>query len=420
MSFLPLVDNCNFWIWEKRLPSMLGHRRLPSAGLLMAKLNKRLTRALFLVVVLFLVLRLVSQRFGQLQVMPGSARWPFLNTRRAEQQTPVYPFETTSNFYPVADDDADNRTIEELCASFPKYLLQRIQPILKMGHGEARSQIDAQLKTVSGCFDSDELLLFSDLDEVILGHHAIDILANLPELYHHDNPDFKPYDALRQMLGRAGVFDATIDPTAGKHGWKLDKYKFLAEVERAWLMRPGRDWYVFYETDTYILWDNMFRFLSTLDPSAPLYIGSPSPGREGTWFANGGPGFVLSRGALEKLLSRSSSSSSSPSKSSNGRLDGAPPLTLRGLEMLKGDCCGDSVLGWMLWEAGVPISGFFPLFNTYPAHRIPFTERSWCQPVLTMHKSTPQDMLDLWRWEHCSRKLGVSKHFEFPQLGGPR
>jgi hypothetical protein len=390
---------------------MLGHWRLPSAGLLMAKLNKRLMRAFFLVALLLLTLQLVSLRFSQIQVAPGATGWPFLSARR--QTTPVYSFETTSSFYPVADADAENRTIEELCAPFPKYLLQRIQPILKMGHGEPRSQVEAQLKTVSACFDSEELLIFSDLDEVILGRHTIDILANLPERYHHDNPDFAPYDALQQMLGRTrhggatkhGILDAAVDPTAGKHGWKLDKYKFLAEVERAWLMRPGRDWYVFYETDTYILWDNMFRFLSTLDPTAPLYIGSPSPGREGTWFANGGPGFVLSRGALEKLLSHA-----------------APPLTLRGLEMLRGDCCGDSVLGWMLWEAGVPISGFFPLFNTYPAHRIPFTERSWCQPVLTMHKSTPQDMLDLWRWEHRERKLGVrifttSKAF---RIGGPR
>jgi len=162
---------------------------------------------------------------------------------------------------------------------------------------------------------------------------------------------------------------------------------------------------VFYETDTYIVWDNMFRFLSTLDPAAPFYIGSPSPGREETWFANGGPGFVLSRGAMDKLLSRDRPLLEGPR--SGSQFVAAPPLTLRGMDLVKGDCCGDSVLGWMLWEAKVPLSGFFPLFNTYPVHGIPYTERSWCQPVITMHKSTPEDMLALWRWEHSTRKLGV-------------
>ncbi|KAK4141467.1 uncharacterized protein C8A04DRAFT_14077 [Dichotomopilus funicola] len=320
-----------------------------------------------------------------------------------------YPFETTSAFSPVSLDRVKSKTLEELCDTFPHHLAQRIQPVLKMGHGENPKMVDAQFGSVSACFRPDELLVFSDLDEMVQGRHAIDILANLPQAYRdpdeqgRTNQDYMNYETMA-ALARAKKLTPENDPAKGKNGWRLDKYKFLAGVERAWQMRPDRDFYVFYETDTYISWDNMFRFLSTLDPHAPLYMGSPSPGRHDenqnkeTWFANGGPGYVLSRGAMEKLFARKSSSET-------GHLT-EPPVSLKYLDLVRSDPCGDSVLGWALWNAGVPLSGFFPLFNTYPVHSMPYTERLWCQPFLTMHKLTPEDLIGVWRWEHGRRTLG--------------
>ncbi|KAG7284586.1 hypothetical protein NEMBOFW57_010964 [Staphylotrichum longicolle] len=224
-----------------------------------------------------------------------------------------------------------------------------------MGHGENREMIDAQFKSVSACFDSEELLVFSDLNERVHGHHAIDVLATLPRAYRDSddegsaNSDYANYETMK-TLAREGKLTVDNDPARGKNGWRLDKYKFLAGVERAWVMRPGRDFYVFYESDTYISWDNMFRFLSTLDPNVALYMGSPSPGRHDekrkvdTWFANGGPGFVLSRGAMEKLFARRSSRVSAQFTD--------PPFSLKWLDLL-----------------------------------------------------TPNDMISLWRWENERRKL---------------
>lgn len=67
-------------------------------------------------------------------------------------------------------------------------------------------------------------------------------------------------------------------------------------------MRPEKRWYVFYEDDTYIVWDNMFRLLANFDPDMPWYFGSPSPGARGLWIANGGPGHVLSREAIRRVV----------------------------------------------------------------------------------------------------------------------
>ncbi|ROT39626.1 hypothetical protein SODALDRAFT_331731 [Sodiomyces alkalinus F11] len=311
-----------------------------------------------------------------------------------------YPWDTTSLFHPVRM-YAKGKTADDLCPSFPHHLLQQsIQPVLKIGHADVgKPPLEAQLASASACLE--DLLIFSDLDEHDFpgNRSAYDVLADLPAAYAR-HADFGNYTYMRQLRD-AGTLDVDDAATAAIRGWAIDKYKFLPMVERAWAMRPHRDWYVFYETDTYVSWDNTFRFLANLDPDAPLYIGSPSPGRtvpdtdHVTWFANGGPGFVLSRGAMRRFLARK--------VGEQGDFLEAPQ-SHRWPDLLDIDCCGDSVLGWALWTAGVPLVGFWPLFNPDPLHAVGFDEDHWCQPVLTLHKTKPEDMMELWRWEHINRQ----------------
>lgn len=82
-------------------------------------------------------------------------------------------------------------------------------------------------------------------------------------------------------------------------------------------------------------------------------------------------------------------------------------LAMRGMEMVKGDCCGDSVLGWMLREAGVGVSGLFPMFSPWAGEGTPYTQRAWCQPVVSLHKTGVGGVEGLWRWEG-ERGRGVS------------
>ncbi|KAI1488558.1 hypothetical protein F5X96DRAFT_644916 [Biscogniauxia mediterranea] len=313
-----------------------------------------------------------------------------------------FEWETTSAFSPVAQDIAGS-SIEQLCNSFPQHLLEAVvQPVLKMGSTEDRNKIEAQLESISACIQ--DLLIFSDLDESLHGRQVIDILEDLPAAYHFENDDFGNYTYLRQFRSKFGVFPDEANESRAIDGWRLDKYKFLPMIERAWTMRPDKRWYFFYETDTYVVWDTLFRFLENLDHETPLYIGSASPGRledpedpaSVTWFANGGPGFVLSRAAMARLLHRET-----------GR-DGdylEPSLSHRWLELLRHDPCGDSILGWALRDVGITLSGFWPMFNPYPLRGIPFSQPYWCQPVLTMHKTEPEDMIKLWKWEHGRRAI---------------
>ncbi|RJE20416.1 Fringe [Aspergillus sclerotialis] len=110
-------------------------------------------------------------------------------------------------------------------------------------------------------------------------------------------------------------------------------------VERAYKMNPTVEWFVFLEADTCIVWDN-----EHFDSNIPLYMGSPSPGRrlldgQTTWFAYGGTGIVVSSAAVETIVTREVGEYGEfvqPSRTERYETD------------VKGDCCGDSVLGWVL------------------------------------------------------------------------
>jgi hypothetical protein len=329
---------------------------------------------------------------------------PVLGHRPKSAPADGYQFFTTTSFFPVNLDPTD-RSLQELCDSFPRHMLNYVQPVLKMGYGEDRHKVDAQLETVSACFAPGDLLIFSDLDESLRGHAVVDILADLPAPYFNlvDNPEMQHYVWQRAM--RANGTLNTKEASTKINGWVLDKYKFLPMIQRAWLTKANKPFYFFYETDTYVFWDNVFRFLQTFDPDVPLYMGSPSPGRadprskeeKATWFANGGPGFVLSRAAMKALLKRETNSAGQYIE---------PPLSEKWLSLLQMDCCGDSIIGYTLWNVIIPLQGYWPLFNPHPLHGIPFSDAYWCQPVLTLHKTTSKDMKDLWRWEFSSRQHG--------------
>lgn len=213
-------------------------------------LNKRLIR-IFIGVTVFLLVAFGLLWRRQRDVL-GDVLLPTLPPMGFSEPDGFYPYETVSDYDPVSLDPT-NKSTEDLCATFPKHLLSLIQPVLKIGHGEDRTKLDAQLDSVSACFRPDELLIFSDLDERIRNHTAIDILANLPSKYYDQeyNPDIGNY-LLQKELRQNGTLDKDKEATKRVNGWIIDRYKFLPQIERAWLLRPDRPFYFFYETDTYV------------------------------------------------------------------------------------------------------------------------------------------------------------------------
>lgn len=182
----------------------------------------------------------------------------------------------TSSSYDLVSDSAE-LSQQELCKHFPKHKLFEIQPVLKTGHG-VMERVRQSLWSTSACLDN--LLIFSDLDEQVDDRLVTNIIADIPEHVLRLTTQTKPYFAF-QKAAAVDVADLDMDSFKGQ---EMDKFKFLPAISRAWRMAPEKRWYVFYEGDTYIVWDTVFRLLDNSDADLDHYFGSPSPGREGTWF----------------------------------------------------------------------------------------------------------------------------------------
>ncbi|KAF2168014.1 glycosyltransferase family 31 protein [Zasmidium cellare ATCC 36951] len=294
----------------------------------------------------------------------------------------------TSTAYNLVD-ISENLTQEELCQHFPKQKLSKIQPVLKTGH-QVLDRVRQSLLSTSACLDN--LLIFSDFDEELEGRAVINVIADIDEALLRSDNQTDSYFALQEAAAK-GTDDEDMEAV---EGWLLDKFKFLASVSRAWKMSPEKQWHVFYEGDTYVVWDTVFRLPENFDADGEHYFGSPSPGRDGTWFANGGPGYILSRGAVRKLVR-------DDWNHNTGEWLGSK-LSEKYWEDILTDCCGDSILGWVLHVHGIDLKGLWPMFNPHPLHGIPFSDLYWCQPVLSMHKSWHKEEIDFWKWEWTQRQ----------------
>ncbi|KAF1958575.1 hypothetical protein CC80DRAFT_14866 [Byssothecium circinans] len=279
----------------------------------------------------------------------------------------------------------------EECSPFKAGLMEDVAIILKMGTGDVATQLPAYLNRLGRC--KQDLLFFSDRAAEYYGWHIIDALGSLRPEYKYHNPDFDVYDRIQR---------AETTEERSRDGWRLDKYKLLPMMELTWRQRPNKNWFVFLELDTYVNWDNMHRFLSHFDPETPHYFGSPVWPRKKTVFAHSGSGIVLSRAALNKLMSR-------------GRMFAenhhAPGTHLFGQDMTK-ECCGDEVLAKVLKQSGVSLRGYWPMFNGETPSTARFGGEQWCEAILTLHQMSSDDYAGLERWESSRRHPSEPLTFE--------
>jgi hypothetical protein len=293
-----------------------------------------------------------------------------------DEQQRYYSWTTRPFFPPLENSGGGNLTAPELCAGFPTHLLDRIQVILKTGTSEPEKN-KAHLASVTSCITN--LIIFSDYEEIVSQHHFIDVLEDLPSTYAIKNPDFAAYDAQKLAHSQNGSVRYS------QEGWRLDRFKFLPMVEKAYEMRPNADWYVFIEADTYYFWDTLFRMLDKLDPSMMHYMGSPVPGARGRYFAYGGAGFVLSSGVMKRLNEGSTSESR---------------LSVQFQDMAKKDCCGDAVLAYAIKDKiDVKLEGLYPTFSGDELGALKVNKERWCIPLLALHRMSPEQLTALWKWE---------------------
>ncbi|KAL5119908.1 hypothetical protein ACEQ8H_002270 [Pleosporales sp. CAS-2024a] len=311
--------------------------------------------------------------------------YPLTHRRSARQgdAPPVHRAKTRS-FFPPLETKSANSIELDYCQNFPKEQLGDVQVVLKVASGEG-SATKAHLGTVTSCITN--LLIVGDRDERLGDRHVIDILAELPKSYAANNADFQAYVDQK----KAHTEGETVRES--QRSFKLDRFKYLPMVDKAYAASPKAKWFVFLEADVYVFWDTLFRLLSQLDPASPHYLGEPHKGSDGRFFAYGGAGFVLSQGLMKKLI---------PPRPT------APPadvpretrLSYRYETWVKEEARGDAVLSYAIQNAtGVKLANLYPTFSSYQLKDIKTTRERWCYPLLSLHQLQPEQMENLWKWE---------------------
>jgi hypothetical protein len=260
------------------------------------------------------------------------------------------------------------------CSPFSAGAMGDVTVVLKMGAVQVHTQLPQFLARRGRC--QHDLLIFSDRKDTLHGFDIADALAHLRPEYKFNNPDFDVYDRLQ---------NDNVTEEKSDEGWRLDKYKFLPMMEWTAYMRPDAMWFVFIELDTYVNYDNLYRFLSQFNPRTAHYFGSPVLSKKRAPFAHGGSGYVLSRGALNKIMAF-------------GRMFGEnkhfPGTHFFGQDV-KSEVNGAEVLGQVLKKSGVPLRGYWPMFNGEPLYGIRFNKDQWCEAVISMHHLQDNDFTQL-------------------------
>lgn len=279
---------------------------------------------------------------------------------------------------------------EEQCPSLPG--LDDILVVLKTGATESQLKVPAHLRTTLRCIPNH--IVYSDYEEDVAGHQVHDVLESIDSDIKATNPDFGLYNRLQRHgreslqateLKRWASAPNTAAGTPENPAWRLDKWKFLPMIESAFRYRPEAQWYVFLEADSYIVWPNLLRWLSHIDPLKPRYFGAATQIGD-VVFAHGGSGFVVSASAMQKVAEQRET-----------HVDFYNELTAS-------HWAGDCVLGRAMRDAGVQMTWSWPLLQgTKPGEvdlaKVKEGKRMWCSAVVSYHHMGPDDVSAFWRFE---------------------
>ncbi|GES58186.1 hypothetical protein ATEIFO6365_0004033700 [Aspergillus terreus] len=234
----------------------------------------------------------------------------------------------------------------------------------------------------------DNVLLYSDQAETVGPWEFIDVLANSSEKV-RQSQDFVPYLQQQDFDDRqnyAELSNVPGDSPGLSGGWKLDRLKWLPMIKHAGEAKPNAKWYIFNEDDSFVFLRNLERHLEKFNHEEPWYLGSLA-WNNGIYFAHGGSGFALSRGAWMKSF-------------------GQDPDILEKFESYTVQhSFGDHILGHVLHEYGVEFgethgdSRFTYGFNPEAHWSTWYEPANWCKPVYSWHHTHGRDVARFYNLE---------------------
>jgi hypothetical protein len=180
-------------------------------------------------------------------------------------------------------------------------------------------------------------------------------------------------------------------------GWKIDKWKFLPMLNRTLQEYPGKKWFVFVETDTFLFWHTLLEYLGRLDWQVNHYMGAQINIGD-IEFAHGGAGFVASRPAMQQVVSMFN----------NHQKEWE--------DFTDGHWAGDCVLGKAFKDSGTRLLGAFPIFQGDPVGNMNYaTNNMWCGPSASYHHSSPAVVRDLFAFQEESIMKSLASKVRGPK-----
>ncbi|THY30388.1 hypothetical protein D6D01_03263 [Aureobasidium pullulans] len=254
--------------------------------------------------------------------------------------------------------------------------------VMRTGSTELQYKLPIHLATTLLRYPNS--LVFSDFEEGFEPYHIIDALESIDSHLKETSPDFDLWRRLKQF-GRAVLRPdelsgkaVWVDQGTGKAknpGWKVDKFKFLPMVNCTLFEVPDKKWYIFVEPDTFIFWQTLLAYLSHLDWTKPYYLGGQI-NIGGIELGQGGNGYVISRPALEKVVSHYQNHEKE--RSLGWRL-----------------CAGKA-----LEDSGTSLTRAWPIFQGDDVGKMNYNHQTqWYQPTVSYHHVSPSEIQDLFDFE---------------------
>ena len=265
---------------------------------------------------------------------------------------------------------------------------------LKTTTANAWTELPPQLVLTDAAY-YDSLLLMGDL-RLNLGPFTVeDVLDRYTESFVAENPELDRYRRTLDFAIRGVDLDQlrAKDPTKEKEELAmLDKYKMLRWLERTWLLRPQRRWYVFADPDVHLVRPNLLSWLGKYDADQyHFFVSAPAP--------DAGRSFILSHAVMKAIMVDHADLIPYYDSRIQSHKDAFELLTA----VLSSTLSLDPVIDW-------------PGISGYNTATVPYGPGLWCEQVLAMSKMTPDLRGELWRFEDQRRKEGLNDPLSFADL----
>ena len=282
---------------------------------------------------------------------------------------------------------------------------ENILIILKTGATAIYDRLPIHFESTFKCVPN--YIIISDLEQTIGPTKVHDVLQLVTQQTRENHQDFDLYYDI------ADYHASGQDPSKlpGSAAWNLDKWKFLPMIHKAWDVSQTEyngkiDWFVMMEADTSLSWLNLIHFLQTKDPSIPQYIGSPAMlVVDGSTFAHGGSGVIMSRAAISKVEhKRTHFLSGNVGESVQASIAAYDRFWEKHTEDI---CCGDAVLAHAFTDVGVAVSSARPMIQGDTPLTIPWElpdhtrpdSMMWCKTPITFHHVNGGEVDELYQFQ---------------------